>query len=54
LILHMLKYNADERYTVSQILKHSYFKDLRDGDVQQMSGITAGPAGFTKSISSNL
>jgi renal tumor antigen len=30
LILKMLTYNADDRLTASQCLKHNYFKDLRD------------------------
>lgn len=30
IILRMLVYNADDRYTASQCLKHAYFKDLRD------------------------
>jgi len=30
IILKMLAYNADDRYTASLCLKHSYFKDLRD------------------------
>jgi serine/threonine protein kinase len=29
-IMKMLIYNADERPTASQILKHTFFKDLRD------------------------
>ena len=33
IILKMLAYNADDRYTASQCLKHPYFKDLRDQDM---------------------
>ena len=29
-ILKMITYNADERPFASQILKHNYFKELRD------------------------
>jgi serine/threonine protein kinase len=43
----MLIYNPDERYTASQILKHPFFKELREQDQQaahhHMSQITAGP-----------
>jgi hypothetical protein len=52
----MLIYNPDERYTASQILKHPFFKELREQDQQahhHMSQITAGPQGFTKSVSSS-
>jgi len=28
----MIIYNADDRFTASQLLKHPYFKDLRDAD----------------------
>lgn len=28
----MLIYNKDERWTASQVLKHTYFKELRDFD----------------------
>lgn len=52
----MLIYNPDERHTASQILKHAFFKELRDQDQQahhHMSQITAGPQGFTKSVSSS-
>ncbi len=52
LILKMLTYNADDRYTASQCLKHPCFKELRDQDMAQF---TAGPAGFARSLSrSNL
>ena len=54
LIMKMLAYNADERYTSSQVVKHVYFKELREQDQHLMSQVTAGPQGFTKSISSNL
>lgn len=51
-ILKMLTYNADDRYTASQCLKHPYFKDLRDQDMAQF---TTGPNGFARSLSrSNL
>jgi renal tumor antigen len=30
LIMKMIAYNADERFTASQVLKSNYFKDLRD------------------------
>eukprot|EP00347_Sterkiella_histriomuscorum_P019754 403340417 len=53
-IMKMVIYNADDRFTASQLLKHPYFKELRDADQHQMSQITAGPQGFTKSVSSNL
>ena len=33
IILRMLTYNADDRYTASQCLKHAYFKDLREQDI---------------------
>ncbi len=33
LILKMLTYNADDRYTASQCLKHPYFKELREQDM---------------------
>jgi serine/threonine protein kinase len=52
----MLIYNPDERHTASQILKHQFFKELREQDQQahhHMSQITAGPQGFTKSVSSS-
>jgi serine/threonine protein kinase len=52
IILKMLTYNADERLTASQCLKHPYFKELREQDMAQF---TAGPQGFTRSLSkSNL
>jgi renal tumor antigen len=52
LILKMLTYNADDRFTASQCLKHPCFKDLRELDQAQF---TAGPTGFTRSLSkSNL
>lgn len=48
----MLIYNADQRYTAAQLLRHSYFKELRD---YEMAQFTAGPSGFARSISrSNL
>lgn len=51
-ILKMLTYNADDRPTASQVIKHPYFKDLREADMAQF---TAGPQGFGRSISrSNL
>lgn len=31
-IMKMIIYNADDRFTASQLLKHPYFKDLRDAD----------------------
>jgi serine/threonine protein kinase len=52
IILKMLTYNQDDRYTASQCLKHAYFKELREQDIAQF---TAGPQGFGRSISrSNL
>lgn len=33
IILKMLIYNADDRYTASQCLKHPFFKELRDQDM---------------------
>ena len=52
IILKMLIYNSDDRYTASQCLKHPFFKELRDQDMAQF---TAGPAGFARSLSrSNL
>lgn len=33
IILKMLIYNADDRLTASQCLKHPYFKDLRDQEM---------------------
>ena len=30
IILKMLIYNSDDRYTASQCLKHPFFKELRD------------------------
>jgi renal tumor antigen len=53
-IMKMIIYNADDRYTASQLLKHPFFKELREQDTHHMSQITAGPQGFTKSVSSNL
>lgn len=50
----MLIYDKDERWTASQLLKHVFFKELRDFEHQQMSQFTAGPQGFARSISSNL
>lgn len=29
-IMKMLIYNADERYTASQLMRHPYFKELKD------------------------
>jgi renal tumor antigen len=29
-IMKMLIYNADDRFTASQLLKHPYFKELRE------------------------
>lgn len=53
IILKMLTYNADDRPTASQCLKHPYFKELRDQDMAQFT--TAGPERFGKSLSrSNL
>jgi renal tumor antigen len=40
LILKMLTYNADDRYTASQCIKHPYFKELRELDMAQL---TSGP-----------
>ena len=40
LILKMLTYNAEDRYTAGQCLKHPYFKELREQDIAQF---TAGP-----------
>jgi serine/threonine protein kinase len=54
IISKMLIYNKDERWTASQLMKHPYFKELRDFDHQQISQFTAGPQGFARSISSNL
>ena len=52
IILKMLIYNADQRYTASQLLRHNFFKELRD---YEMAQFTAGPSGFARSISrSNL
>lgn len=31
-IMKMLIYNPDERYTASQIIKHQFFKELREQD----------------------
>jgi serine/threonine protein kinase len=31
-IKNMLIYDKDERWTASQLLKHPYFKELRDAD----------------------
>lgn len=39
-ILKMLTYNADERPTASQCLKHPYFRDLIEQDIAQF---TTGP-----------
>ena len=33
----MLIYDKDERWTASQLLKHTYFKELRDFDHQKIS-----------------
>ena len=33
----MLLYDKDERWTASQVLKHPYFKELRDADNQRIS-----------------
>ena len=54
IISKMLIYNKDERWTASQLMKHPYFKELRDFDHQQISQFTAGPQGFARSISSKL
>lgn len=52
IILKMLIYNADDRPTASQCLKHPYFKELRE---QDMAGFTVGPKDFPRSLSrSNL
>lgn len=32
-ILKMLIYDSNDRYTASQVLKHPYFKDLREFDM---------------------
>jgi len=54
IITKMLIYDKDERWTAAQLLKHPFFKELRDFDQQQISQFTAGPQGFAnKSISSN-
>ena len=37
IIAKMLIYDKDERWTASQLLKHAYFKELRDMDHQQIS-----------------
>jgi len=51
-ILKMLIYKEEDRFTANQILKLPFFKDLREQDMGQF---TAGPSGFTRSISkSNL
>jgi len=48
----MLIYDADQRYTASQLLRHNVFKELRE---YEMAQFTAGPSGFARSISrSNL
>lgn len=39
----MLIYDKDERWTASQLLKHSYFKEFRDFDTHQIPQFTAGP-----------
>jgi renal tumor antigen len=54
IIAKMLIYDKDERWTASQLLKHSYFKEFRDFDNHQIPQFTAGPQGFASSISSNL
>ncbi len=38
LILWMITYNPDDRPSASQILKHAYFKDLREIDEDKRSG----------------
>jgi len=49
----MLIYKEEDRYTANQLLKLPYFKDLREQEIVQFTGGTAG--GFTRSLSkSNL
>lgn len=43
IIAKMLIYDKDERWTASQLLKHSYFKEFRDFDTHQIPQFTAGP-----------
>jgi renal tumor antigen len=51
----MLIYDKDERWTASQLIKHPYFKELKEAEQQPVAlQFTAGPQGFGRSISSNL
>jgi serine/threonine protein kinase len=51
----MLIYDKDERWTAAQLLKHAFFKELRDFEQQQnINQFPVGPSGFAKSISSNI
>ena len=54
IISKMLIYDKDERWTATQLLKHAYFKELKEQDRERISQFTSGPAGFARSISSNL
>lgn len=52
IILKMLIYNADNRYTASQLLRHPFFADQRE---YEMEKFPQGSQGFARSISrSNL
>ena len=43
LILWMITYNPDDRPSASQVIKHPYFKDLREIDEDKRSGGRTGP-----------
>jgi len=54
-ILKMLIYKEEDRFTAAQVLKLPFFKEMREQDIGDMGQFTAGPTGFTRSISkSNL
>ena len=55
LILWMITYNPDDRPSSSQILKHSYFKDLKELDNKKKSGVIyRGVSGDNNSTNSHV
>lgn len=52
LILKLLMYNPDERFSAKQALGHSYFKDLveQEAKIAKMSLNNFGPANLLKSF----
>lgn len=43
IIIKLLEYNADNRISATQALKHPYFKELRESDKTLSENIVPGP-----------